>query len=445
MLSWKPLNWMELGLLAPLLEKECAERKISRFSVPECPFLPEGYLKNEWAIELSENRCLILSLRPHWPYLYITKKKLKIAQSATLSPFGLLLKKNLIGKKLLELKALPKDRTVILWFSGEPRLGLVLTLIPTAPYALLIQEPFIHEKGWAVLEDSRSHNKNLFYQPSQNLKAPLELEARSDLVSSLPSFQAYVQKSLFEETLSSREKILDKQLREKIQKEETLLKKLQTSLEHTEKEPCWQKHGEMYKLFLSDPTYKLSPNFPLDPKLNKKEQLEKFFTLEKKKQKKIKETKEKINSIEQNLKKPQNPTEETVPQKKEPLHPGRSFISLEGYPIWIGKNQKENLELTFRLAKGNDLWLHLRGRPSAHAIIHLPKNKSPSLETLLDAANLLVFYTLGRTPEKIEVDYTFKKYVKRLKNSEKVTYTHNKSLLVTLEPTRLERLVSFIK
>jgi predicted ribosome quality control (RQC) complex YloA/Tae2 family protein len=120
---------------------------------------------------------------------------------------------------------------------------------------------------------------------------------------------------------------------------------------------------------------------------------------------------------------------------------GKSFVSKDGFTIWVGRNKQENLELTFKCARGNDLWLHLRGRPGAHTIIPLPGGKSAPLETLLDAAALTIYYSGGEKWGKTEVDYTFKKHVKRIKDSTEASYTHNKTLIVEPDPERIRRLI----
>jgi predicted ribosome quality control (RQC) complex YloA/Tae2 family protein len=122
----------------------------------------------------------------------------------------------------------------------------------------------------------------------------------------------------------------------------------------------------------------------------------------------------------------------------------RRFISKEGFQIWVGRNHTENEELVNRLARGNDMWLHLKGRPGAHVVIQLPKNKTPSLESLLDAATLVVYYSGISERDKVEVDYTFRKYVKRVPGSAEkflVTYSQNKTLMIKVEQERLVRIL----
>lgn len=122
----------------------------------------------------------------------------------------------------------------------------------------------------------------------------------------------------------------------------------------------------------------------------------------------------------------------------------RKFQSQEGLSLWVGRNHVENEQLVIRLARGNDMWMHLKGKPGAHVIIQLAGGKSPSLETLLDGATLVAYYSGVSSNEKVEVDYTFRKYVKRVPGTKEkflVTYTQNKTLMVKLEEARLWRLL----
>ncbi len=149
-----------------------------------------------------------------------------------------------------------------------------------------------------------------------------------------------------------------------------------------------------------------------------------------------------LESLEQNLGIERDPTLKPSGKKeKAKLGFTRKFKSKEGLEILIGKNRQENLELTFRIAKGNDLWLHLKGRPSSHVVILLPSNRTASLDTLLDAAQLLLHFSSGKDWGATEVDYTFRKFVKKIKNSEEVSYTQNKTLIVKPDQERLKRLL----
>lgn len=134
----------------------------------------------------------------------------------------------------------------------------------------------------------------------------------------------------------------------------------------------------------------------------------------------------------------------TGQKKKEASVPYRRFASAEGYPIFVGRNNNQNDELTMRFANGNDLWLHVGGgRPGSHVVVRLPKNKTASLETLLDAATLAVHFSKARGEPRIDVIYTFRKNVRKPKGlpAGAVVPSHTKTVTVLEDEGRLRRLL----
>lgn len=124
--------------------------------------------------------------------------------------------------------------------------------------------------------------------------------------------------------------------------------------------------------------------------------------------------------------------------------PFRRFLSSDGYPIFVGRNARENDELTFALARSEDLWLHARGTPGSHVVVRLEKGTEPPLETLRDAATLALFYSDLKKSGKGDVIYTRRKWVKKAKGQAPgaVTVTQEQSIYVTLDKRRLEGLKS---
>jgi predicted ribosome quality control (RQC) complex YloA/Tae2 family protein len=124
--------------------------------------------------------------------------------------------------------------------------------------------------------------------------------------------------------------------------------------------------------------------------------------------------------------------------------PFRRFISTDGLPIFVGRNARENDELTFGLAKSDDLWLHARGTPGSHVIVRLSKGMDPPSETIRDAAMLALLYSDLKKSGKGDVVYTRRKWVKKAKGQAPgaVVVTQEKSLHVSLEKNRLEALKS---
>lgn len=122
----------------------------------------------------------------------------------------------------------------------------------------------------------------------------------------------------------------------------------------------------------------------------------------------------------------------------------RRFVSAEGYPIWVGRNNEQNDRLTMRIANGNDLWLHVGGgRPGSHVVVRLPRQKTASLETLLDAATLAVHFSKARGEPRIDVVYTLRKHVRKPKGlpAGAVVPAQTKTITVLRDEARLARLL----
>jgi len=132
-------------------------------------------------------------------------------------------------------------------------------------------------------------------------------------------------------------------------------------------------------------------------------------------------------------------------QRKDAAVPYRRFASAEGYPIFVGRNNNQNDELTMRFANGNDLWLHVGGgRPGSHVVIRLPRHKTASLETLLDAATLAVHFSKARGEPRIDVIYTFRKNVRKPKGlpAGAVVPSDTKTITVQADEQRLRRVLN---
>lgn len=93
----------------------------------------------------------------------------------------------------------------------------------------------------------------------------------------------------------------------------------------------------------------------------------------------------------------------------KPFH----YISRDGYDIYVGKNNYQNEELTFKFASGNDWWFHAKGCPGSHVLVKAKQGEEMPDTTFEDAARLAAYYSAGREQDKVEVDYVTKKQVKK--------------------------------
>ncbi len=111
----------------------------------------------------------------------------------------------------------------------------------------------------------------------------------------------------------------------------------------------------------------------------------------------------------------------------------------QGYHILVGRNARENDQLLRRNARGNDIWLHIKGHAGGYIFIKSRRGKSAPLDTLLDAANLALFYSKARKHGEGEVCYTPVKYLRRPKKGKLgvIQPIREKHLSITLDERRL--------
>ena len=107
------------------------------------------------------------------------------------------------------------------------------------------------------------------------------------------------------------------------------------------------------------------------------------------------------------------------------------YISSDGFHIYVGKNNYQNDELTFKFATGNDWWFHAKGIPGSHVIVKTDGQELPD-RTFEEAGRLAAYYSKGRGQEKVEIDYVRKKEVKKPSGAKPgfVVYYTNFSLMI---------------
>lgn len=113
--------------------------------------------------------------------------------------------------------------------------------------------------------------------------------------------------------------------------------------------------------------------------------------------------------------------------KSRPFH----YRSADGYDIYVGKNNYQNEELTFKIATGNDWWFHAKGMPGSHVIVRSGNDELPD-RVFEEAGRLAGYYSKARDSEKVEIDYLQRKNVKKPNGSAPgfVVYYTNYSLTI---------------
>ncbi len=118
---------------------------------------------------------------------------------------------------------------------------------------------------------------------------------------------------------------------------------------------------------------------------------------------------------------------------KKPRITSRPFhyLSSDGFHIYVGKNNFQNDELTFKFASGNDWWFHAKGTAGSHVILKSEGREIPD-RAFEEAGRLAAYYSKNRGNEKAEIDYVEKKHVKKPGGAKPgfVVYYTNYSLVI---------------
>jgi predicted ribosome quality control (RQC) complex YloA/Tae2 family protein len=105
------------------------------------------------------------------------------------------------------------------------------------------------------------------------------------------------------------------------------------------------------------------------------------------------------------------PGEKTKQGKQREASTGRRFLSSDGFEILVGRKDRDNDQLTFRVAQSQDLFLHAADYPGSHVIIRNPNRKPVPQQTIQEAAELAAFFSQAKSHGKAAVHYTEKKSV----------------------------------
>ena len=106
--------------------------------------------------------------------------------------------------------------------------------------------------------------------------------------------------------------------------------------------------------------------------------------------------------------------------------------TIDGYVIYVGRNNKENDVLTTKFAKPNDLWFHTKDIHGSHVILKVTPGENIPQEIILEAARLAAKHSKARLSSNVPVDYCFISNVKKPNGSKPgmVIYKNNKTILV---------------
>ena len=117
-------------------------------------------------------------------------------------------------------------------------------------------------------------------------------------------------------------------------------------------------------------------------------------------------------------------------EKSKPLH----YISSDGYHMYVGKNNFQNEELTFRVAAGDDMWFHAKNMPGSHVIVKSEGETELPDRTYEEAARLAAYYSAGKGSPKVEIDYTLRRNLKKPPKAKPGFVIYHTNYSMNIEP-----------
>ncbi len=121
----------------------------------------------------------------------------------------------------------------------------------------------------------------------------------------------------------------------------------------------------------------------------------------------------------------------TLPEGFSP----RVYFLPGGWEVWVGRNAKQNDELTHKRASQKDIWFHARGCQGSHAVLRISSGKGePPREIVERAAAIAAFHSKSKNSHLVPVAYTEKRYVRRPRGAPAGTAVMMREKVVMVEP-----------
>lgn len=474
------LNAFEIGEVLTEISPHLAGGRIQKIHQPS-----DRVLIFEIRVPGATHR-LLVSLTPETTRLHLSRHRLPNPSNPP--PFCQFLRAHLQGAKIDSLQQMSDDRIVAFHLSTQkgPR-TVVCELTGKTADILVLDE---HRRVLRSLNNRRGISTEA-YQPPVKRIAASERRTLSRFTSLLSQADDFPVSSAIEDHYQGKEtrQTLEQEREERLRLLKKTMKKDQRRIEawredlaHATKYRNYARYGELIKANLGsikkgmDRTVLVDyyedcmpeVTIPLDPTKSPHGNMDDYFKKHRKYLAAERELNPRIAQAERSLdalreeylaiqKGTWTPvTPPPVGSRTKPGHPDRAhkarserrhgpfrrFTSADGLPIFVGRNARENEELTFGLAKSDDLWLHVRGSSGSHVVVRLGKGTDPPPDTLRDAATLALLYSDLKRSGKGEVIYTRRKWVRKAKGQApgSVIVTQEKSISIALDTARMAAL-----
>ena len=123
-------------------------------------------------------------------------------------------------------------------------------------------------------------------------------------------------------------------------------------------------------------------------------------------------------------------------EKQKPPTPyaPMEYTTSDGFKIMVGRNNRQNDQLTLKMARNHDIWFHTKNIPGSHTIL-VTDGREVTDQAVLEAAKIAAYFSKGRDSSQVPVDYTEVRNVSKPQGAKPgmVIYVKNKTVYVTPE------------
>jgi len=120
------------------------------------------------------------------------------------------------------------------------------------------------------------------------------------------------------------------------------------------------------------------------------------------------------------------------------------YHSPSGYEVLVGRNNRQNDQLSFRVATEYDLWFHTQEIPGSHVLLRLPPGSQADLVDLQYVANVAAYHSRARQSEQVPVVYTLPKYVYKPKGNPPGLVIYKQETIIWGRPLMISLMISAI-
>jgi len=443
---------------------------------------------------LRNGSYLFMSIDPAAPRLYLIKRSVRELEKASipLSPFAQAMRTSLGGGNLISVTKDGGERIVRFSFSVADDLGdsgncsLVAQLTGRSANLLLLDQTGIISRAWRSPKGEGQQIGDLYRPPNLQAKALNVSEVPPIVLDDSPTISDAADKYYQELELKTQVENLAGTLVARLQKEISRRKKLQANLNkdlvaHGNPE----KHKRLGDLLLAnlssatrsgnkvtliDYYAEETPLIEIEVDENKslQEAASEFFSRYAKAKRAVEEIGGRLFLLDQDLKElagkrlrlesviasgdvsalgefEERKTRQTARTKKEKASltiPGvRRYRSSDGYEVLVGRTARDNDQLTFRIARANDLWLHAGDYPGSHVIVRNSSRTEVPQRTVIEAAQLAAKFSQASKDSKVSIHYALRKFLTKPKGAAPGLVRMSRFKTITVEPSEnIERI-----